>query len=318
MIYYLPISLILAIFGTFLINPIFVYNLIKKRIWNLTFVFWLKQLLAFIAVFALSTLFLYYVKTDAIKVSTLFVTLWIPAISQILLCNNVTDIFIHKEDDEENKDQDDDDDENEEDYDENYNSFINYYAVISVVLLVIPILIGCYQFIYNYNHSIESFSLVEGIEKIPNLEEAYLLDHIDLVEGSTISTPIYRNGSWIYPVINNDNKVSSSGYIVLKSGEYDITFVNSSMIYSPYTHNKNNITLYCRRILPTKVLFGEAVFEINPKDGNIYFAQFYGDYENCMRVGRRIEGCILVNASNGSYKVYNKSSIPDWVTGYSL
>ena len=147
MIYYLPISLILAIFGTFLINPIFVYNLIKKRIWNLTFVFWLKQLLAFIAVFALSTLFLYYVKTDAIKVSTLFVTLWIPAISQILLCNNVTDIFIHKEDDEENKDQDDDDDENEEDYDENYNSFINYYAVISVVLLVIPILFDYYFFI---------------------------------------------------------------------------------------------------------------------------------------------------------------------------
>lgn len=303
MIYYVPIAFILAILGTFLPNPIFIYNLVKKRIKGLTVVFWLKQLIAFIVVFIFSIIFLYIVKRDAIIISTLLISTWISGMVQLFIIISIDEIYIL-------------DINGSCDYDETDNLAKSQFVLL-LILFIIPILLECSKTIYNYNNTSEAFSSLYSIEEIPNIEDSTNFNNIKLVDGAIPEAPMYRNNTWIYPVIVKSKTVPSPGYII-SSTDYDVTFVNSPMNYSPYLTGKNNIYYYCRRILPTKVFFGEAFFEVNPVNGEIYFAQFFGNYKNIIRGGREIQGCIVVNATNGNYKIYKTNSIPEWITGYSF
>ena len=71
------------------------------------------------------------------------------------------------------------------------------------------------------------------------------------------------------------------------------------------------------RYVPSAVFFGNVSFQIEPETGDIYFAQFYGDYA-CLRAGRKVEGVILVNASTGKCETHLLNDIPNWVTGVSF
>lgn len=327
MIYYVPICIILAILGTVLVNPAFYYAIFKKRKdynealkefeeqkeegkfprnvhksdYSL-FVkspFWLivGQILLFIITFLFASFILYFNGAVVISWSTILAYLWIPALSQLI--NLLAFIYV--------------DGGCFDDWD-----IARTYLIIMMAFFIISLGIGIHKGVYNYLYPYEHITFMEdNYEEYPTVDEETLLDKANLASGSSIQDPIYRNGNWIYPVVNDSSYVTSSGYLVVDSSGRLITFVKKDISYSPWIISCNHVNLVARRNLPAAVLFGDATFQIEPETGDIYFCKFYGEYA-CFRAGRNIKGAMLINATTGECTSYSMNEIPSWVTGISF
>lgn len=329
MIHYVPICFILAILGTLLVNPVFYYQLftkpkeyrkalkeyedaikegkcpcpIKKSDYCVFDISPIKliigQLILFILVFLFSSLVLYFGGAVVVRWSTILAYLWIPAISQIinwviLSVINTSFAYVIKD------------------------SIVNTLLILCVIFIIIPTIIGIHKGVYNYLYPYEHITFMsKEYAEYPTVDEVSLLDKANLAAGSSLKEPIYRNGNWIYPVVNDSSHVTSSGYLVVDSTGKNIHFVAKEIKYSPWIISTNNTDLVARRALPSAVLFGNSSFQIEPVTGDIYFCKFYGDYA-FFRAGRKVEGAILVNSTTGEYTCYPMSKIPDWVTGISF
>lgn len=328
MIHYVPICIILAILGTLLVNPMLYYHLIKQRkeyqkdlekakkqeidlsfisksrysIFRGDFPIFLLigQITVFTITFIFSSWFLYFSFAIVVSWSTILAYMWIPAISQIVTfvvykCINDSCFPYDVED-----------------------NIINTFGIIGIVFFVISVFIGIHKDVYNYLYPYDNITIMESdYAGYPTIDEAALLDKVDLASGSSIYSPIYRNGNWIYPVVNNNSYATSSGYLVVDTSEENITFVAKDIVYSPWIKSAKNVKLVARRFMPSKVLFGNPTFQIEPATGNIFFCIFYGDYA-CFRAGRDAEGAILIDATTGECISYKMSEIPNWVTGISF
>lgn len=325
MIYYVPMCLVLALLGTILVNPIPYVEFFRQRkahrkalseatceydliqikkcnysIWddgNFPIALIVGQSLLFIVTFICSLSIFYLNGLVAIRWSTVLTYLWIPAIAQII------NLFF--------------------DVNNPFNGFIDdtivYTIIVTLVIFfVIPIGIACHQGIYAYIHPFDAITIMEeNYEDCPYVDVTSMLAKADLAEGSSLKAPVYRNGNWIYPVVNDSSTVKSSGYLVLDAKGENTEFIPKEIAYSPWLDSTNNTDLVARREMPSAVLFGDSIFEIEPETGDIYFCKFYGDYE-CFRAGRKIEGAFLINATTGEVSKYLLDEIPDWVTGIAL
>lgn len=329
MIHYLPICFILAILGTLLVNPAFYYSRIFIRKKNekalkekkeaeesgkysyvktdytmfyqgnvLPISLLIGQIVTFVLIF-LATMFLYWEGAVVVRFSTILAYLWVPAIAHLImflicLCENSS-------------------------FCGDIEEIIQISSlVIFILFFAISIAIGCHKGIYNYLYPYTDITFMEeNYQEYPGVDETTLLKEADLVAGSSLKEPIYRNGNWIYPVVNNSSHVESSGYLVVDATTQNISFVPKDIVYSPWINSRNNVLLLARRLMPSKVFWGYITFQIDPETGDIYFCIFYGDYA-CFRAGREVEGAILINATSGAYKTYPMDEIPDWVTGISF
>ncbi len=330
MIHYVPICIILAILGTLLVNPTMYYHFFSRRInykkklaeyeekkakdhWlsapernifcDSPILLIIGQTIAFICIFAFCLYGFYSGVPMAVKYSAILAYLWIPGVSQFFnwISYIVTDGYSSID---------------------GYISDSIYKAclILAGIFIAISIGVGIHNGVYNYLHTYDDITFMEeNHEEYPTVDETTLLQTANLTAGSTVYSPIYRNGSWIYPVVNNDSNVASSGYFVY-SAEKNISFVPKDISYSPWLSTANNVQRVLRRHYPSAVFWGDVSFQIEPETGDIYFAQFYGDYA-CFRAGRKVEGVILVNASNGKCIQYHITHIPDWInwiTGVSF
>lgn len=329
MIYYVPICIILAILGTVLVNPAFYYAILKKRkdykealkefdkqveegkvprnvrksyysIFDISPV-WLivGQIVLFIITFLFASFILYFEGAVVVSWSTVLAYLWIPALSQlfnwIILVSSGACFSSDVED-----------------------SIAITYLIIAIAFFIIPFGIGIHKGVYNYLYPYEHITFMEDkYQEYPTVDEEALLEKVNLASGSSIQNPIYRNGNWIYPVINDSSHVNSSGYLVVDSSGRLITFVKKDISYSPWINSSNHVNLVVRRNLPSAVLFGRATFQIEPETGDIYFCKFYGSYA-CFRAGRNVKGAMLINATTGECTNYTMNEIPTWVTGISF
>ncbi|MCI8345562.1 MAG: hypothetical protein HFJ42_06385 [Clostridia bacterium] len=330
MIHYVPICIILAILGTLLVNPTMYYHFFSRRInykkklaeyeekkakdhWlsaperNIFFEFpillIIGQSICFVIIFVFCISLFYFGGPIAVKYSLIPAYLWLPALFQFI--NFLWYVGAY----------------NDTSFETSIsNSIYNTCLILAGIFVVISIGVGIHTDVYNYLHTYEDVTFVEETHKeYPTVNETTLIQTANLATGSTVYSPIYRNGSWIYPVVNNDSNVASSGYFVY-SAENNISFVPKDISYSPWLSTANNVQRLLRRREPSAVFWGDVSFQIEPETGDIYFAQFYGDYA-CFRAGRKVEGVILVNASNGKSIQYPITLIPDWidwVTGVSF
>lgn len=325
MINYLPICIILAILGTLLVNPAIYYHLYKKRKEYLEEVNKKKdkgievkrsyyriicgrnsgiglvigQALVFIVLFIIAYLTLYLVMASVISWSTILAYLWIPAIAQFFNCVYFSEEFSSLETEVE-------------------ENVVKAGTVIVIAFFAIPIVIACHKGIYNYINPYDTITFMEEkYSEIPSVNETTMLKEANLAAGSSLKEPVYRNGNWIYPIANDSSHVESSGYLIVDSANGNISFVHKDIEYSPWMASRKNTDLLARRKVPSKVLFGDCIFEIEPETGDVYFCKFYGDYA-CFRAGRKVEGAILINATTGEGECYPIDKIPDWVTGISF
>lgn len=331
MIHYIWICFILAILGTLAVNPVFYFQIFKKRkeyredleeyqlkekkdvyarepqksdytIFDDSPIrLIIVQIILFALLFGLSALVLYFDGAVVVRFSTLLAYLWIPGIAQFATC---TIIAISD--------------------DVGYSCFnfaegIFYGALcFTCIFIVISSGIGIHKGVYNYLHPYNNFTIMsEVIKDCPKIDNSVILKEANIADGSQLKDPIYRNDNWIYPVVNYSDHVSSSGYIIVDKDVDLVEFIYRDMNYSPYLKTQNNVVIYLRRLYPDLVFFGEPSFQVNPDGGDIYFCQFYGDYA-CFRAGRNLKGILLVNATTGEYQSYSMGSIPSWVTGISF
>lgn len=329
MIHYVPICIILAILGTLLVNPTMYYHFFSRRL-NYkkklaeyekeiaehpnnyiikpersifdAFPIWLivGQIVAFIASFGFCLWGFYSGTPMAIKYSAILSYMWVPGLCQLI--NFIIYVMT--------------------DGDTSFDGYISnsiYWTclILAGIFIVVSIGVGIHIGVYNYQHTYDDITFMEeNYEEYPTVDETTLLQTSNLAAGSELYSPIYRNGNWIYPVVNSSN-VASSGYLVVDSAEENISFVPKDISYSPWLSTANGVQRVARRYAPSAVFFGNVSFQIEPETGDIYFAQFYGDYA-CFRAGRKVEGVILVNASTGECVQYLMKDIPDWVTGVSF
>lgn len=327
MSYYVPICLVLALFGTILVNPMLYIEIFKQRkahrkalaeatckydflqlkennytIFDcgvFSFGLVVGQSILFTLTFIVAIFFLYFDGPVAVRWSTVFAYLWIPAFAQFL---------------------------NWAYFDEGRSSLRNSLEeaintislILLIIFIVIPIGIACHKSIYNSLHPFDAITIMEeNYEDCPSVDVTSLFGKANLAEGSFLRLPVCRNGHWIYPVCNDNSSAKSSGYFVVYSdGKRE--FVPKEIAYSPWIDSiHNNTDFVARREMPSTVLFGDSVFEIEPETGDVYFCKFYGDYE-CFRAGRKVEGALLINAATGDVEKYPLDEIPDWVTGISF
>lgn len=330
MIYYVPICIIIAILGTVLVNPAFYYAIFKKRkdykealkefekqkeegkvpqnvrksdynvFWSSPIWLIIGQIVLFIITFLLASFILYFNGAVVISWSTILAYLWIPAIAQLI---NLWAIVFGEEGCFDGDIED---------------SIAITYLIIMMAFFIISLGIGIHKGVYNYLYPYEHITFMEGnYEEYPTVDEETLLDKANLASGSSIQDPIYRNGNWIYPVVNDSSHITSSGYLVVDSSGRLITFVKKDISYSPWIISCNHVNLVARRKLPSAVLFGDATFQIEPETGDIYFCKFYGEYAY-FRAGRNVKGAMLINATTGECTSYPMNEIPSWVTGISF
>lgn len=328
MSYYVPICLVLALFGTILVNPMLYieifknredhrkaldeatcqYDFMKIRETNYsifrdghpTISLILGQSICFITTFLFAIFCLYIMGPVSVRLSTILAYLWIPAIMQILIAmwfagkNSSLKSTVE-------------------------NSLSDIGFAICIIFFVIPIGISCHKGIYASLHPFDAITFMEeNYEDCPSVDVSTMLTNANLAKGSSLKDPVYRNGHWIYPVYNNDSFAKSSGYFVVDSEGRNIEFVPKEIAYSPWlSSTSNNTAFVARREIPSKLLFGSSIFEIEPETGDVYFCKFYGDYE-CFRAGRKVEGALLINAATGDVEKYPLDEIPDWVTGISF
>lgn len=334
MIYYVPICIILAILGTVLVNPAFYYAILKKRkeykealkefdkqveegkvpqnicksdysvfysspVWLI-----IGQIVLCIITFLFASFILYFQRAVVISYSTILAYLWIPALAQLINLLFISAGIVTGDRGCFNRNIED--------------SMAITYLIIMIAFFIIPSCIGIHKGIYNYLYPYEHITFMEdNYQEYPTVDEEILLDKANLASGSLIQNPIYRNGNWIYPVINGSSHVNSSGYLVVDSSGRSIIFVKKDISYSPWIISSNHVNLVARRNLPSAVLFGKATFQIDPETGDIYFCKFYGDYA-CFRAGRNVKGAMLINATTGECTSYRMNEIPSWVTGISF
>lgn len=329
MIHYLPICFILAILGTLLVNPAFYYSPIFIRKKNeqalkekeetekagkyfcgrtnhtvfyygnvLPISLVVGQFVTFVLIF-LAAMLLYWGGPVAVRFSTILAYLWIPAIPHLImfvlcLCGDNS-------------------------FSESIEEIIQISSlVIFILFFAVSIAIGCHKGIYNYLYPYTDITFMEeNYQEYPSVDETTLLKETNLAAGSSLKDPIYRNGNWIYPVVNNSSHVESSGYLVVDATTQNISFVPKDIVYSPWINSRNNVLLLARRLMPSKVFWGYTTFQIDPETEDIYFCIFYGDYA-CFRAGREVEGAILINATSGAYETHPMEEIPSWVTGISF
>ena len=331
MLHYLPICFILAILGTLLVNPALYYSPIyirkknkqalkekeennKAGIYfgektNYTVFFpgnhsltglIVGQIVSFVLLFFATSL-LYFVGPVVLKPSTVLAYLWFPGIVHIFRYLGYNNSFI----------------------DSSFSSeveeiIVKASLVLGILFFAIPIAIGCHKGIYNYLYPYTDITFMEeDYQEYPSVDETTLLKEANLAAGSSLKDPVYRNGNWIYPVVNNSSHVESSGYLVVDATTRNISFVPKDIVYSPWVNSRNDVLLLARRLLPSKVFWGFTTFRIDPETEDIYFCIFYGDYA-CFRAGREVEGAILINATTGAYERYPMDEIPAWVTGISF
>lgn len=258
------------------------------------------QSICFIVVFLAALFCLYIMGPVSVRWSTILAYLWIPAISQLINC-----LFF---------------DEGKSSLNGCLEEVITFISLVAcIIFFVIPIGIACHKGIYTSIHPLDSITIMEeNYEAYPSIDVTSMLTDANLAAGSCLKTPVYRNGNWIYPVVNDSSSVKSSGYFVVDSEGINVEFVPKDISYSPWLSSTNNNTAFvARRELPSALLFGSSIFEIEPETGDVYFCKFYGDYE-CFRAGRKVEGALLINATTGDVSKYLFDEIPDWVTGISL
>lgn len=327
MIHYVPICIILAILGTLLVNPTMYYHFFSRRInykkklaeyeekkaechyldapeRNIFFEFpillIIGQSICFVIIFVFCISLFYFCGPIAVKYSLIPAYLWLPGLFQFI--NFLWYVAAYNDTSFEASISD---------------SIYNTCLILAGIFVVISIGVDIHNNVYNYLHTYEDVTFVEKTHKqYPTVNETTLMQTANLAAGSTIYSPIYRNGSWIYPVVNNGSNVASSGYLVY-STEENISFVPKDISYSPWLSTANGVQRVARRYSPSAVFYGDTTFQIEPETGDIYFAQFYGDYA-CFRAGRKVQGVILVNASSGNCETYPLSNIPDWITGVSF
>lgn len=330
MIHYVPICIILALLGTLLVNPTMYYHFFSRRL-NYKkklaeyeketeehpyryiekperhifdeFPIWLivGQIIAFLACFGFCLWGFYAGTPMAIKYSAILAYMWIPGLFQAINCMfyAITD------------------------GDTSFDSWISgsiYWTclILAGIFIVVSIGVCIHTNVYNYQHTYDDITFMEeNHEEYPTVDETTLLKTANLAAGSELYSPIYRNGNWIYPVVNSSSNVASSGYLVVDAAEENISFVPKDISYSPWLSTANGVQRVARRYAPSAVFFGDVSFQIEPETGDIYFAQFYGDYA-CFRAGRKVEGVFLINASTGECVPYLMKDIPDWVTGVSF
>lgn len=326
MIHYLPICFILAILGTLLANPVFYWELFKKRknykkalkefeedekagkraypvrkadysiFDDSPIMLIIGQLVLFAVTFLFSSFILYFQTATTVRVSTILAYLWIPAFSQFAnwyIIDGSWDSCLS-------------------------NNISKTFGIISLVLFICSCCVGIHKGVYNYLFPYDDITFMEeNYEEYPTVDEITLLEKADLASGSSLGVPIYRNNSWIYPVENNSSHVDSSGYLVVDLSKDSFIFVEKDISYSPWISSTNNTNLIARRALPSAVFFGSCTFQVEPETGDVYFCKFYGDYD-CFRAGREVEGAMLINATTGEHKCYPMDSIPEWVTGISF
>lgn len=300
---YLFFSLILATLGTLLINPALYCFLFKCRkaytkrgIISVTF----SQIGLFVLGYILSVSVMLTFHLPACF-STVLAYLWLPAILQ---CINAFLLY-----------------DSNKYFRKKCFKFCNiprFSLIIAFIFLAISAFIGIHKNIYEYFHQNNSITYMDDdISQIPNISDTILPEYANIIEGSKLGKLVYRNGHWIYPIVSNSSNASSSGYLVLSSDNQFIHFEAHDIIYSPWTESKTNVYLIARDLLPSKVLFGDASFQIKPDSNDVCFAIFYGDYA-CIRAGRQVEGVIIINASTGEHELYPASQIPTWITGISF
>lgn len=334
MIHYVPICIILALLGTLLVNPTMYYHFFSRRLsykkklaeyekaeveakvkctYNRVvkpersifdeFPIWLivGQIIAFLVSFGFCLFGFYSGTPMAIKYSAILAYMWVPAICQFF---NAVIYFIT---------------DGEISFDGRISDSI-YWTCLTLagIFIVVSIGVGIHIGVYNYQHTYDDITFMEeNHEEYPTVDEATLLQTANLAAGSELYSPVYRNGNWVYPVVNSSSNVASSGYLVVDAAEENISFVPKDISYSPWLSTANGVQRVARRYAPSAVFFGDVSFQIEPETGDIYFAQFYGDYA-CFRAGRKVEGVFLINASTGECISYLMEDIPDWVTGVSF
>ena len=301
---YVVICTILALLGTFAVNPILWYCLFKNRrenkrsgksysivCWTSNWAFLALNIVFFVLTFALSAFILYFLAAVSVRWSTILAYLWIPAISQVIMCL----IFFFEDD-----------------------SVQTCCIVTFILFFVIPLGIAIHKGVYNYNHPYENVTINEEVyTNVPDVDQTILLEKCNLASDASLDGPYYRNGNWVYVVKNDSRHVSSSGYIVIDSDGEEFIFTQKNIEFSPYITSWKNTGLVARRFNPSAVLFGSVTFQIEPSTGDVFFCKFYGDYA-CFRAGRIVEGALLINASTGECKQYAMNEIPSWVTGISF
>lgn len=329
MIHYVPICIILALLGTLLVNPTMYYHFFSRRL-NYKkklaeyekeraenaycrldkpeisifdeFPIWLivGQTIVFLAIFGFCLWGFYAGTPMAVKYSAILAYMWIPGISQFF--NSIIYAMTDRD----------------SSFDYSISDSIYWTSLILAgIFVVVSIGVGIHIGVYNYQHTYDDITFMEeNYEEYPTVDETTLLQTANLAAGSELYSPIYRNGNWIYPVVNSSN-VASSGYLVVDSAEENISFVPRDISYSPWLSTANGVQRVARRYASSAVFFGDVSFQIEPETGDIYFAQFYGDYA-CFRAGRKVEGVFLINASTGECIQYLMNDIPDWVTGVSF
>lgn len=149
----------------------------------------------------------------------------------------------------------------------------------------------------------------EQISDIPEVDTSIILQTRSLIQGYNLSSPVYRNGSWIYIPYTGGN-VESPGYFFVKGK--DIKYVTKKIKYSQYMSYKYNPMYAARQVFPTKIFFGDPSLQINAKNDKMYYAFFYGEYQ-FLYSGRNIEGIILVDVEDG--KVTVQKDVPEFVEG---
>lgn len=330
MIHYLPICFILALLGTLLVNPTMYYHFFSRRLTykkklaeyekkrekdryscaikpqrhifdEFPILLIVEQVIFFILTFGFCLYGFYSGTPMAIKYSAILAYMWIPGIIQFFnfLIYMMTD--------------------GETSFD-GYISDSIYWTCLTLaaIFIVVSIGVGIHIGVYNYQHTYDDVTYMEeNHEEYPTVDETTLLQTANLAAGSELYSPVYRNGNWVYPVVNSSSNVASSGYLVIDAAEENISFVPKDISYSPWISTANGVQRVARRYAPSAVFFGDVSFQIEPETGDIYFAQFYGDYA-CFRAGRKVEGVFLINASTGECIPYLMENIPDWVTGVSF
>lgn len=324
MILYLPICFILAILGTLLANPAFYYHLFQNRKryklalknsktirksdysifydGEISIALVIGQCISFVVFFAISAFIL--CSMISLRFSTILAYLWIPAFAQLLNLlfwtnhGSVETSFECINNTEDN--------------------ILRATIILTIIFFIIPIAIGVHKGVYNYLNPYDNITfLEEAYCEYPSVDETKLLEVANIADGSSLEDPIYRNGSWIYPVKNSNSHVSSSGYLIVDSAGKNFTFVAKDIIYSPWSSSKTDIGIVLRKLMPSAVFFGNTTFQVEPGTGDVYFCKFYGDYA-CFRAGRDVKGLILINATTGECQIHPISKIPSWITGISF